>query len=106
MITQLNHEDRLIDIRNNLIIYSLEVSCQSDWGVVPDELVSHRCLLEIDIIHSVSALITPVGDDRFPTELHSNSLLPLVLAVVIMTHFHYTLQTSLCSHELEDIVHS
>lgn len=106
LVTQLNHEDRLIDIGDDFVVHSLEVSCQGYWLVIPDELVGHWCDLEVDVVHSVGTLVTPVCDDGLTAELETNGLLPLMLTVIVTTHFHDALKASLRSHELKDVVHS
>lgn len=105
LVTKLDHEYGLIDIRDDLAIDSLEVACQGDGLVIPHELMGHGCHLEVDVVHSVGTLVAPVSDDGLAAELESDGLLPLVVALVVLTHLHDALQARLRRHELENVVH-
>lgn len=83
----------------------MEVACQGDGLVIPHELMGHGCHLKVDVIHSVGTLVAPISDDRLASELESDRLMPLVVALVVVPHLHDTLQACLRRHELEDVVH-
>ena len=104
LLSHLDQEARLVSIGHRFLVDDLEVAGQLDWLVIPDELVGQRSNIEGDIVNAIGALVAPVSDDRFVSELHANDLVPLVVGMARLPKLVNAIQASLGRHELEDVV--
>ena len=63
LLTVLDQEAWLVEVSHGLAIGTFEVLGDSHFSIVPGERGVRRSLLEVDVLHVVSALVAPICDD-------------------------------------------
>ena len=77
----LDHNERLVVVSDRLVILLCHVLRDRDLLTVVLELLLHRVRLKVHAVDDVSALVTPVGDDRGANDLvlHKRSEMAIIL---------------------------
>ena len=104
MVGDLDQEERLLEVRDLLVVDLGEVLGDRGHLIIVHELVSHRILVKVYIEDDVSSLVTPVRNDGFLRELSSAHLLPAVLIRRVLLELKHAREAAGGRHELEDVV--
>ena len=95
MITHLNQEARLVEVRDVLAVNCGEVLGDLRGHIVVNELVHHWSLLEVNVVDTVGPLVAPVSDDRLALELLPDTLLPHLRILCSLLKFDDAVEASL-----------
>ena len=106
LFANLDQEAWLIEVSHVLTVSTREVFGDGHLSVVPHERGVGGSPLEIDVVHMVGALITPIRDDRATTKLQPDQLLELIVRGGIMFDIPDAVKAGCRRHELEDVVDS
>jgi hypothetical protein len=81
LVAHLDHKQRLLTLGYAQLVSGPEVLSQSDHLALALEHMSHRVLIEVNILNVVGALVAPVCDDGLALELLADTRLPLLQTV-------------------------